>query len=207
MPIRCDFDIKNVIFCPAERASRANRWFWRQKRVFLPSGACLESKSVILTSKMWFFAQRSVPWEQIGDFDAKNLIFCPAERALRANWWFWRQKHDFLPSGACLESKSMILTQKMWFFKPTWTSLSFVEIWRKYHRWKALGELLLVVITRGSENKTKKHNFEAQIVKQKKWKMMMNLIGICPIDAKLCMRLGNQKIYNSRYVGGGLGIV
>ena len=66
---KCDFNGKNVILT-------LNTWFSRQKSVFLPSGACLESKSVIFTQK-------------------KNM-FCPAERALRANRWFWRQKFDFL---------------------------------------------------------------------------------------------------------------
>ena len=100
-----DVDEQHVIVCPADRALRANRQFWHQKHDLLPGGARLESKFLIFTLKRLFFAQRSVPWEQIYDFDAKNM-FCPAERALRANLWFLRKKRDLLPSGARLESNS-----------------------------------------------------------------------------------------------------
>ena len=78
-----EFDAKNVICCPAERVLKAKWWIWRQQRVFLPSGACFESKTENLTQKTWCFAQRSVFWEQNGEFDAKNVICCPAELAFR----------------------------------------------------------------------------------------------------------------------------
>ena len=93
-------------------------WFWCKKRDFLASGACLESKFMILTQKTWFFAQRSVPWKQMDDFDAKNLIFCPAERALRANQGFWRKNVIVCPAERALRANLWFWRQKCDFLNP-----------------------------------------------------------------------------------------
>ena len=71
------------------------------------------------------------------DFNANNLIFCPAERAITANRIAFG--HDL----------GMFWAVPSLNFKHARTSLSFVQIRRKYHRFEALVELLLVVPTTG----------------------------------------------------------
>ena len=58
---------KNVIFTP-------KTWLWRQKRdfdakneIFTQQKREFDAKNAILTQTSWFVAQRSAPWEQIGE--------------------------------------------------------------------------------------------------------------------------------------------
>ena len=56
--------------------------------LFLPSGVCFESKWMILMQK--------------------NVMFCPAERALRANGWFLRKTNVLLHKKTLFYAKNTI---------------------------------------------------------------------------------------------------
>ena len=86
-------------------------WFWCKKRDF-------DAKNVILKQKTRF-------WSKKRNFDAKNTICCPAERAITANRIAFG--HDL----------GMFWAVPSLNFKHARTSLSFVEIMRKYYRFKA----------------------------------------------------------------------